>query len=389
MMKMNITTASISSDVIADPFVGGQPPHVSNRICEYRKIQPWENYFLCSAICSVGKSLGSDIDDKGFYAAFTGDMFTYLYSEKIGNPDGSKCDSGVTNYFFDPLAVKKAYAAMGYECIYISNEQIKKDFRAAMNAVKASVDKGIPVAAWGIGNVILKDGSRYDPLGEGCLIGGYDGDTLYVNLYPGPERLPEGSVDADGYSAIVNGLDTTKGLFFVGKKIENHDRTQLCIDAINSIPAFLTLPPSQSYDVGSDKDEFVVGKHRYVFGKQAFETWAATLLTDEYFENKTDEELGGICWNLHCSPYCCVCTSSADEWMKKVAEEYPDMALAVKLAPLYKKMRDYRQEIWTLSGGFYPPMDKFGTHEFRAQIAEVLRRMGGVCDEILSAFANR
>ncbi|MCL2701089.1 MAG: hypothetical protein FWE88_05285 [Phycisphaerae bacterium] len=385
-MKMKITTASIPSDAMADPFAGGQPPHVSNRIREYRKISNWENYFLCSAICSVGKSLGVAIDDYHFYAAFTGDMFTYLYSEKVGNPDGSQCDSGVTNSFIDPLAVKKAFAAMGYECIYLSNAQIKKDFRAAMNAIKASVDKGIPVVAWGIGNVTLRDGSRYDPLGEGCLIGGYDGDTLYVNLYTGPERLPEGSVDADGYSAIVNGLDTTNGLFFVGKKIENQDRRQVYQDAINSIPAFLTLPPSQSYEVNNDKEKFVAGKHRYVFGKQAFETWAATLLADEYFEGKTDEELGGICWNLHCSPYCCVCTSTAYEWMKKVAEDYPDMAMVAKLVPLYKKMQDHKDEIWALSGGFYPPMDKFRTHEFRAQIAEVLRRMGGICDEIVQAF---
>jgi len=375
---MKTTTASIPSDIMADPFANGQPPHVSNRIREYRRIHPWENYFLCSAICSVGKSLGVNIDDYHYYAAFTGDMFTYLYSEKIGNPDNNQCDSGVTNSFFDPLAVKRAYAAMGYECIYLSNAQIKKDFRAAMNAIKVSVDKGIPVVAWGMGNVAMKDGSYYSPLPEGCLIGGYDGDTLYVNLYPGPERLPKDSVDADGYSAIVNGLDATYGLFFVGKQTENHNPRPLTQNAIHSIPAFLTLPPSQSYYDGK--------QYAYVFGKQAFETWAATLLADEYFEGKTDEELGGICWNLHCSPYCCVCTSTAYDFMKMAAEQYRDLAMAAKLVPLYKKIQDCKDEIWALSGGFYPPMDKFRTHEFRAQIAEVLRRMGGVCDEILAAF---
>ena len=90
---MKITTASIPSDVITDPFAGGQPPHASNRIREYRKVQAWENYFLCSAICSAGKSVGSHIDDYHDYAAFTGDMFTHLYSEKIGNPDNNQCNS--------------------------------------------------------------------------------------------------------------------------------------------------------------------------------------------------------------------------------------------------------------------------------------------------------
>ncbi len=67
-------------------------------------------------------------------------------------------------------------------------------------------------------------------------------------------------------------------------------------------------------------------------------------------------------------------------------EQYPDLAMAVKLLPLYQKMQDYRQKIWGLQGGFFPPMDKFRTHEFRAQIAEILRKMGGVCDEILAAY---
>ena len=370
--------ASFASDTITDPFSGGEPPRTSNKIQDYRRIQNWENYFLCSAICSIGKKLGSDIDDFHFYANFTGDNFTYLYAAEKGNPDNVQCDSGVTNYFFTPQFVKKAYAAFGYDCIYLSNAQIKKDFPAVMNAIKASVDKGIPVLAWGMGNVTMGDGSRYDPLPEGCLIGGYDeNDVLYVNLYPGQERLPEGSVDEYGYSTITDGLDTTQGLFFAGEKFEKIDMRQIYQSAIDSIPAFLTLLSSNSYR----------REGRYAFGKTAFNIWADTLVTDSYFENKTDDELGGICWNLHCAPYCCVCTSSAYDFFKGAVEKYPDLIMAIKLLPLYKKMQDFRQKIWDdLHGGFFPPMDKFKTHEFREQIAEILRKMGGVCDEILMTF---
>ncbi len=63
-------------------------------------------------------------------------MFTYLYSKE------GPCDSGVTNYFFVPQLVKKAYAAFGYNCIYLSNTQIKKNFQAVMNAIKSSIDNG-------------------------------------------------------------------------------------------------------------------------------------------------------------------------------------------------------------------------------------------------------
>ena len=377
---INMVQANVfESDIIDDPFMGSEPPRSSNLILNYRQIHNWENYFLSSAICSVGKAIGSEINDYKFYAAFTGDMFTYLYSQKVGNPDNLPCDSGVTNYFFIPQFVKKAYAAFGYGCIYLSNSQIKQDFRVVMNAIKTSVDKGIPVLAWGMGNVTMGEGGgggRYDPLPEGCLIGGYDeNDVLYVNLYPGPDRLPEGSIDEYGYSTITHGLDTTNGLFFADEKLEEVDMRQVYQSAIDSIPAFLTLRPSESYLGG-----------KYVFGKTAFETWANTLVTDSYFENKTDDELGGICWNLHCGPYCSVCTSSAYDFFKGVVEQYPNLTMAVKLLPLYEKMQNYRQEIWGLHGDFFPPMDKFRTHEFRTKIAEILRCMGGICDDILKAY---
>jgi len=361
------------SDTIADPFRGGEPPRTSNKITDYKKIESWQNYFLCSSICSVGLKLGSEIDDYHYYANFTGDNFTYLYAAEKGNPNNVQCDSGVTNYFFVPQLVKKAYAVFGYDCIYISNAQIKKDFRAVMNAIKASVDKGIPVLTWYIVNV-PKDWKNYKGLlGEGSLIGGYgENDVLYVNIY-NTQGKPD--IDEYGYSTITReDFENAKGLFFAGAPIAKPDTRELYESVIDSIPAFLTLLPAEN-DSG-----------RYVFGKTAFEIWADTLEDDTYFENKSDEELGGVCWNLHCSPYCCVCTSSAYDFFKGAAEQYPDLTMAVKLLPLYKKMQDHRQEIWGLQGGFYPPMDKFRTHEFRTQIAGILRKMGDVCDEILREF---
>ena len=150
---------------------------------------------------------------------------------------------------------------------------------------------------------------------------------------------------------------------------------QIYQDAIDSIPSFLTLPPFESYLGG-----------RYAFGKTAFEVWADTLVADEYFEDKTDDELNGICWNLHCAPFCCICTSAAYDFIKETVEKYPDITIAGKLLPLYKKMGDYRDAIWQLHGDFFPPMEKFREHGFRAQLAEIIRNMGGVCDEILTVF---
>jgi len=152
---------------------------------------------------------------------------------------------------------------------------------------------------------------------------------------------------------------------------------QIYQGVIDSIPTFLTLPPTEGE------------KGMYAFGKTAFETWAMTLETDSYFENQNDKKLNDICWNLHCSPYCCVCTSSAHDFFKNAVEQYPDLAMAAALLPLYKKMQDYKDEIWKIQEGFNPPIDKFRTHEFRTQIADILRKMGGVCEEILMAYEER
>ncbi len=158
----------------------------ANKITSYRRIENWENFSLDYALYSVGVSLGVTYAN-GFtpIAAVTGDLFTYLYSDR------KPCDSGLTNYFFLPDTVKKTYALFGYACDYLSNAAIRADMPTAMAKIRASIDRGIPVLAWGMGGVVFRDGTRYDPLGEGSLIGGYDGELLLVQLYPGAERLAE------------------------------------------------------------------------------------------------------------------------------------------------------------------------------------------------------
>ena len=350
------------SDTIPDPFQGGEPPRTSNRIRNYRRIGNWENFFLDSAICSVAKALGEEIDDFHFFSAITGDMFAYLYS--LSHP----CDSGITNYFVVPQVVKKAFAAIGYSCRYLSNAQIQEDFSTVMNAIRDSVDQGIPVLAWGMGNVITADGSHWDPLPEGCLIGGYDrDDVLYVNLYLGPERA---TVDEDGYTAVTRGLDTTMGLFFIGDKLDKPDMREIYREVLHTIPAFLSLPPTNGY----------------CFGREAFELWANTLTEETRFQGKTDKDLSGLCWDLHCSPYCAVCTTDSASYIRRIVETYPDLTMAVKLLPLYEEIWRLKDEIWAYQGDFFPPMNRFRERSFRAHISGLLRRMGSVCDEILKLY---
>jgi AraC-like DNA-binding protein len=377
--------AAMESDTVADFLAGVEPTRTANKITDYRRISTWENYYLSSAICSVGESLGAgrgELRGFHFYAHITGDSFTYMYAAEKGNPDKIPCDSGVTNYFFMPHVVKKAYAAFGYDCVYISNSQIKKEYRAVMNAIKASVDRGIPVLAWGMGNVTMASNKLYNPLPEGCLIGGYDeGDVLYVNLYPNkddPNRLPPGAVDGDGYVTITNGLETTNGLFFVGKKLDTVDNRQIHLDAIDSIPTFLTLPVFEGYMGG-----------KYAFGKAAFDVWADTLETDEYFTDKTDRELGDVRWNLHNSPFCSLCTTHAYSFIEDTVKDFPDIEIAAKLLPSYKFIHDCKDAIWELHEGFEPPPEWFRRAEYRALLAKIIRGIGETCADILDIFDGK
>ena len=236
-------------------------------ITNYRRIQNWENFFLDSALYSVANSIGIEYDN-GFtpIAAITGDLFTYMYSEKL------PCDSGLTNYVIMPEVVLKVYESFGWCCEYLSREIINRDLAATMQKIRASVDRGIPVLAWGVGGVVCASGERFDPMGEGALIGGYDDDVLLIHLYCGAERLAPFScggrpgVDEHGYTAIPakDALATTNGLFILVDKKDQPDSKTVYRDAILSIPRWLTLPETTGY----------------AFGKAAFDRWAEVLLDD-------------------------------------------------------------------------------------------------------------
>ncbi len=344
-------------------------PVRANRITGYRRIENWENFFLCSALCSVAVSLGLDEKtySKEFFSALTGDMFAYLYSRTAPG------DSGLSNYFYMPQAVKACYAAMGRDCLYVAGADIPANREAVHDAIRASVDKGIPVLAWGMGNVTLLDGSIWNPLPEGCLIGGYDGDTLLVNLYPGPERI---AVDADGYTAITGGLDATKGLFFAGEPAPPTPMQEVYNNALQVMETVLSLEPLQSAD-----------GHTYLFGEQAFDEWARVITDDALFAGKDDGELAGACWDLHASPYCMVCTTDVHNYTAAMARDFPALAHARELAPLFQRMHAFKEEIWAFQGGFFPPMDQFRKPEYRAHIAGILTQMGALCGEILALYA--
>jgi hypothetical protein len=325
---------------------------MEKRIKEYRKIQNWENYFLDSAIYSIGKKLGITYE-LSFHgvSAITGDMFAYYYNKN------KPCDSGITNYFFEPEVVKKAYKAFGYDCITFTNEAINANTNLVIDKIKESIDKEIPVLGWGMGT-----------LPEGCLIGGYNDNALLVNLYLGPDRLPKGSIDEDGYTLKTKeDLQKSLGVFIIGDKVEQSSEEEVVIDAIKNIPALYTRKPENGY----------------VFGKDAFKEWSNVLLNEEYFENKTDDEINNITWDYHCSPYCAICTTQSYKFMSLAAGRFRHIKGIFPLANEYFSIRDNVQMIWGLQKGFWPSSEILRSKANRKYIADCLNTIGKSCDKIV------
>ena len=351
----------------------------ANRVEHYQRIHPWENFFLDSALYSVGQALGIAYEE-GFQpvAAVTGDLFAYLYSRE------KYCDSGLTNSFFRPESVEEVYAMYGYACRYLSREEIRADFAAAMALIRTSVDRGIPVLAWGCGGVRTKRGETYDPLPEGSLIGGYEEDELlYVNLYPGEDRLAETSaggrpgVDQWGYTALYakEALATTYGVFLVGDRMVPTPEREVCRRAVLSIPELLTRKPENGY----------------TFGMQAFVQWAETLREDAHWAEPDSAQRN--CWDKHCHAYCSLCTSigvgdgkGVVGYLEKAAQLLPDMPEIAAILPLYRELRRLNQAIWDYQGGFMPPSDQMAQREYREAIAGILERMSEVCARIAAVF---
>ena len=349
---------------------------MTNRIQDYRRIGNWENFFLDSAVYSIAESVGITYDNSFTpIAAITGDLFTYMYSETI------PCDSGLTNYILMPDRVVKAFSSFGWKCEYFSKQEVERDINAVIQKIHASIDRGYLVLAWGVGGV---PGMRQDqPMGEGALIGGYDDEALLIHLYCGAERLPEKAfdgrpcVDDDGYTAIPAkaALAGTDGIFILTEKITPTDVKTVYREAVMRIPDWLTMIPTGGR---------VSKTEQYAFGKAAFTQWSEVLMDDTAWRD-CDENM---IWDKHCCAYCSLCTSTnrVVDWLKRAEAACPELSVITDILPTYQKQSELCQKVWDFQGGFMPSTDKMQLHDYRANIAAILQKMGNCCHDILQAF---
>lgn len=345
---------------------GDEPPRM-NKIANIRRL--WyedksENFNLEGCLTSVMKAVGASPEyTYAFFVAACGSVFTQIY-----NPH-ERVDSGLTTLFMPELVVH-VIRLCGYESLYVDADTIRQHPQAVLQAVKAYVDRGIPVISAGMGNVPLKEGI-YEAISEWCQIGGYEGENiLFVNTFH-----EDTVTDEYGYLTVPDGLSHSKGLFFIGEQVEVPSIQAAYEKIFRSIPLFLTLNP-----VGD-----------FCFGRQAFAQWADTLENDALYEGKTDEELDSICWKTHMAPWVVNCTSSyflmRSGFKEHIKALCPDLTLFDKILEAYdgKIFLDLNP---FHDGDFFIKLEDFKKASLRHDIAAYIRKHCDYVDELLKIFEN-
>jgi len=340
---------------------GGEPPS-TNKIIGIRRL--WhddksENFQLEGCFTAVMKAAGESPDyNCSLFEAVSGTLFTQVYN--FASTHGV---SAVIGHHLMP----HIWEQTGYSYLYIDQATIKNNHELVLAAIKAAVGKGIPVISGGIGNIQLNDG-MIEHHKEWCNIGGYDGDhILYVNAYP--DDLP---VDENGYCTVKDGLSKSSGLYILNKKLHIKSIPDICSQAIQSIPAFISLPTHDGVS----------------FGQKAYYDWADGLLNDENMANLSDDPYKGFLWQGHNAPWinALTCECHMRFFYDRIAEQ-SGLPQAGKVKEIYTRIYKNLPEIQQIHGDdFFATINVITKPEVRKKLAIVLRRMGDLHNELFKLF---
>ena len=367
MMEGTVMPSSLD-EIKAYIDSGDERTETSNRITSIRRL--WhenksENFFLEGSLASVMQAIGErDEYNYWFFNALTGNGFVMLY-----HPEGGSY--GLTS-LFKPEFVTRAFEACGYSSLYIDEAAIAANPETVMEAIKSSVDRGVPVITAGIGGVFSAGGDSLDEY-HPCwaVIGGYDGDDLLVNVFY--ENI---ETDEIGYVKAVGGLEKSKGIFILKEKVSDPDIEDIYRDIILSIPDKLSTSPEDGF----------------AFGKDAYYKWAETLLDDSLFED------GFNSWDLFGSAWVVVATNGVffrgdfvSNFMVDLLTELPDFTVAkdvynLYLIKMYGKINDFQRVFDPDMSRFCISDEQLKNRGIREEMAGYLREAGDIHDEIVKVI---
>lgn len=321
-----------------------------------------ENYMFPSCMRSAMSALNEDeAYDFSFFAGVCGDLFTQIWLE----PKWRYTDSYSNVCKDTQLPLRYAFNACGYEYSYVTKEELQTDQQRYLQKIVASIDKGMPVLAFGIvGPPVCSIVCGYGNEGE-LLIG--------WSQFSGEQQEDEifDHEFSEHYFQVRNGLDHCDALIFFGRKKEKKSMKEAMITSIQRIPKMASLPST---------DEVY-------FGRNAFEAWADSLLEEESF--LSEEQLEGP---LDTYLSCVVLTGTSlfyiDDYLLRTKEICVKYARQIDdLRSLFQEEKRVFDEMIEFQGGYFFEKDRkaLQNKDFRMELSKRIRAVG-VCYEKACSF---
>ena len=327
---------------------------------------PAENYMFCSCMRSAMSALNENAGfDFMFFAGVTGDLFIQLKGRnkwQYNDSYSSVCRN-------TQIPIRAAFDACGYEYEYVAKEAIKKDKAEYVKKIVDSIDKGLPVLSFGIvGPPICSIICGYDENGDVLI--GWSQFTDEHN-----HDIPTDLICSDDYFQVRNGLDRSETLIFIGRKKGTPAVADSIRQSLMNIPKWSALPTAEPNSFGNTQ--------AVVFGRQAFDAWAGTLLCDEDFK---DENMLASPLDTYGSCIVMVGTNMyyIQSYLDRAIELCPDMGGYIeKLKHAYEEEKKALQNLVDFQGGYFFDADRKAllNKDFRVKLAELIRTIGQCYEE--------
>lgn len=319
-----------------------------------------ENYMFPSCMRSVMSAFHEDkAYDFAFFAGVCGDFFTQIWLEPKWRYNDSY--SNVCKATQKPI--KAAFDACGYEYTYVDHAQIKENETEMLQRIIASIDKGLPVLAFGIvGPPVCSMICGYAEEGK-QLIGWsqFSGEVIEDEIID--------QVCAENYFQVESVLSHVETLIFFGKKKPRSSIAENIKQSILNIPSLAALPSTDELRMGKD----------------AFDAWADSLLCDEYFEDETMLE-----GPLDTYQSCVVQTGTNLFYLESYLEHAftlcPEIETELKtLMDLFAKEKEVFDQLIEYQGGYFFERDRKALLDksFRQGLAKHVRIVGNCYEKAI------
>lgn len=317
-----------------------------------------ENYWLHGCLRYVMEALGESDFDYEFFAGFTGDIFTQVYSfdRFRGDCATDYLLSGGEHGFIEDI-----FARCGYESEFVPQERVKAESRAYLQKILDYIDRGVPV----ISNLDISGHKQW------LVMVGYEdrGETLL--FMTDNMTAPEKVTSAEVFAPSAEEAGWSRGLVFVGEKRGRADLPGLYRRAIEGLPALMRTR-----------------RPEYCFGPAAFHAWADDIEGGRY-DMLDPEEFERDKWYLYTNYICILATngSCCHEFLDRAQRLNPDMAWLSELHRLYGRMAYIWEKepegLEAMGAGFNITLEVLRDREKRNMAAAKLREYAALEGQVL------